>query len=751
MRFPEIAPQLIANGYSRPVPIKPGTKYPGFPEWQNWTFDPAKAVGWSEYGTGIICGEVIGLDLDSYDAQVTESLRNLAQRVLGPTIIRIGSPPKELLVYRATTHLEKASTAKYQIPGTPKPSQVEVLCHGQQFVAFATHPDTGKPYTWIADESPLNTRFDALPVVDAEKLQLFLSMADEILAAAAGVQRADPFAKNHTTPVHKDGLWSLDIGRAALALLELKPGERDRWRNLAWALADMCGPTSFAVFHEWSRKQPDYTGEDDCMLVWQSNREKTNAITRASLVAEANAAAKALGKKDPRSVAWTAAIAGQRKADHAHAQKSAGDLLTEDLIFVTDQGSYWSVPQRLLVTDRTIRALYLPSMPDNPMGGKENPVAILDEHPGKVIVRSIGYWPGRERVYTERGDRYFNDYKDPGIEPLIPTDEERATWQWFIERSFPAADSDAALFGPWFLNMLAYRIQCPGEKIYKATLMHSPTAGNGKSTWSLFIPRILLGTSNVSEPRHAMVEGAFNDFFAKAQLVHFDEIRFGGGRIDAAKVMDNSKTPIDSSELTINAKFEKPYRIRNCAWVTATSNRGDALAIDDSERRWGVYELMAPALTMQERKRLFTDWLNTERGPGTLKFLLLERDLTDFDPMMDPPETEAKRAMKRTSEPLQIQLIREGLVGQFQKDIVPVSAIADYVNEKAKFPTAPNTLGVLIKNSTLEFKACYVETAARRMRAYIVRNHDQWIAATERERGHYLDTGEIPNGQENSG
>lgn len=751
MRFPEIAPQLIANGYLTPVPIKPGTKYPGFPEWQKFVFDPAKAVAWSEYGTGLICGEIVGVDIDSYDPQVTESLRNLAERVLGPTLIRVGSPPKALLVYRATVPFDKMSTDKYVLPGTPKPSQVEVLCHGQQFVAFAIHPDTGKPYTWQADESPLNTPFSKLPELDAEKMRLFLAMADEILAAAAGVQKQADFPRNHTAAPTQTDKWPLEVGRAALALIQLKAGERDRWRNLAWALADMCGPQAFTVFNEWSRTQPDYTGEDDCMVVWQSNREKSNGVTRATLVKEANEAAKALGKKDPKAVAWTAAIGAQRKADHSHAAKSAGDLLRQDLIFVTDQGSYWSIPQRLLVNDRTIRALYLPIMPDAFGGGKENPVQMIDENPDKVVVRSVGYWPGREKIYTDRGDKFYNDYTDPGIEPLEPTAEERATWEWFVSRSF-GQDADGALFGPWFLNLLAYRVQCPGEKIFKATLIHSPTAGNGKSTWSLFLPRLLLGNSNVSEPRHSQVEGQFNDFFAKAQLVHFDEIRFGGGRVDATKVMDNLKTPIDSVVLTINAKYEKPYQLRNIAWVTATSNRsGDALVIDDSERRWGIYELTAPALTIDERRRLFSEWLNTTRGPGTLKFLLLERDLSSFDPMQDPPETQAKVEMKRNSEALPIQIIRNAMFDEdahFARDIVLASTIGDFIATHTKYPISPNALGMMLDNSNLGFERTRVLMTGRKRTAYIIRNTDYWLAATEGERGKYLETGAKPHADE---
>lgn len=744
MKFTEIAPKLIEMGYKLPVPIKPGTKYPGFPEWQNFRYDAFRADAYSGYGTGLICGSIVGVDIDCYERTVTEQLRNLAQRMLGPTIIRIGSPPKELLVYRTATPFDKNSTHKYQLPLTPKVSQVEALCHGQQFVAFAIHPDTGNPYTWVADESPLTVRFESLPEIDSTKLSIFIQMADEILAAAAGVAPAV------SKPTAKSGganeFWPLDAGKAALELIGLQPGERDRWRNIAWALKEMCGDQAFAVFNAWSSGQPDYTGQEDCYAVWDSDRNKPSGITRATLIKAANEAAKTLKKDDPKAKTWNDARSKHLKAQHAAASKSASATLESELVFVTDQSKFWCVPRQLWMDDNAIRQVYTAAMPVGLNGMKDDPIRLLRESATKTVVNAKNYWPGQPRVFSMNGQEYLNEYVDPQVAPIPPTDEERATWKWFYERTF-GQDADGKLFGPWFLSLLAYRVQQPGAKLYKASLIHSPIAGNGKSTWSLFLPRLILGASNVGEPRHAMLEGQFNDFFAGKQIVHLDEIRFGGGRVDATKVMDNLKTPIDSDVLTINAKFQRPYAVRNIAWVTATSNRSDALAIDDSERRWGVFELKVPALSMEERKRLFTDWLNTERGPGTLKALLLEHDLSGFDPMMDPPETEAKLAMRRSSEPVQIQLLREGLEGSirtplFDRDLVLTSALCDFVNERAQYSVTASQLGRLLANSSLGFESCFVTTSMRRQRARIIRNHGRWASATEQERGRYLETGE---------
>ena len=69
--------------------------------------------------------------------------------MLGDTpCLRIGRAPKRLLVYRAATPFAGR-----------KRHPLELLARGQQFVAYAVHPDTGRPYEWPEDslvELPLS-------------------------------------------------------------------------------------------------------------------------------------------------------------------------------------------------------------------------------------------------------------------------------------------------------------------------------------------------------------------------------------------------------------------------------------------------------------------------------------------------------------------------------------------------------------------------------------------------------------------
>ena len=139
--------RLVDNGY--PVlPIMPGTKKPGqfkggaWRDYPGWTKHGARSTsehelavwnGWPDAGIGIPTGTVIGVDIDIRDDQVASQLEQLAREVLGDTpAIRFGLRPKRLLVYRTAEPLSGM-----------KAHPIEVLGLGQQFVAFADHPDTG--------------------------------------------------------------------------------------------------------------------------------------------------------------------------------------------------------------------------------------------------------------------------------------------------------------------------------------------------------------------------------------------------------------------------------------------------------------------------------------------------------------------------------------------------------------------------------------------------------------------------------
>ena len=106
------------------------------------------------------------IDIDVRRLDAAEAVEALAYRVLGQAPVRIGLAPKRLLVYRAATPFPKLKSGLFVMPGDLcdepgyKPHAVEILGDGEQFVAFGTHPGTGRPYHWL-DDSLLDLMVEA--------------------------------------------------------------------------------------------------------------------------------------------------------------------------------------------------------------------------------------------------------------------------------------------------------------------------------------------------------------------------------------------------------------------------------------------------------------------------------------------------------------------------------------------------------------------------------------------------------------
>ncbi|WP_244437176.1 bifunctional DNA primase/polymerase [Bradyrhizobium japonicum] len=99
--------------------------------------------------TGLLCGELVGLDVDTPDAETADAIRAMVMELPGSdrAPYRMGKAPKTLFAFRATEPREKRATGAYLINGAK--CQVEAFGERTQFVAFGTHPDTGRPYEWF--------------------------------------------------------------------------------------------------------------------------------------------------------------------------------------------------------------------------------------------------------------------------------------------------------------------------------------------------------------------------------------------------------------------------------------------------------------------------------------------------------------------------------------------------------------------------------------------------------------------------
>ena len=225
---------LWRNGYS-PVPIRNGTKFPTARRWPErarlgeFANMPPDS---DSLGTGIECSGLRAVDFDIDDDAIIARILLLPSDILippGAIRFRDGSP-RMIWLYRA----EEGNPRKRTIKGTH--GTVEVLGHGQQFVAIGMHP-SGVPYQWDRTLPPRGS----LPAITEQQVELLFDKIAPLIgavAAAKSQQRTHDRRQPKSEPGHlieriKSGeQWDDNMLRLIAHWVAVK---RDDAEILAWA------------------------------------------------------------------------------------------------------------------------------------------------------------------------------------------------------------------------------------------------------------------------------------------------------------------------------------------------------------------------------------------------------------------------------------------------------------------------------------------------------------------------------------
>lgn len=197
-KYDDVAAALVANGYE-PVPVARGKKKAIPKDWTHFRHDEREK--WPDAGAGILARYVpcADLDIDDEDAsaaceQAVRDALNLGEAAVLPR--RIGRHPRVLLPFRCDVPFPKLRSADYKLRNGTM-AHVEILCDGQQFVAYGVHATTGKPYIWNGSGDLLSVPRDALPLVDEATARRIVAACEQVLAEYG--ERVQPVARV-TTP-----------------------------------------------------------------------------------------------------------------------------------------------------------------------------------------------------------------------------------------------------------------------------------------------------------------------------------------------------------------------------------------------------------------------------------------------------------------------------------------------------------------------------------------------------------------------
>jgi hypothetical protein len=174
-------------------PLPCAGKRPTFEEWQKRTDpSPGDIDLWATmfphaHNTGILTRLTPALDIDILNPDAAEAVEQLARARLeesGCVLVRIGRAPKRAILMRTDQPFRKIS-ATLIAPNGEGDQKIELLCDGQQLVAFGMHPDTNRPYIWHGGE-PGKIAWAHLPYMCEAEARALVEDAAALLVAEHG-------------------------------------------------------------------------------------------------------------------------------------------------------------------------------------------------------------------------------------------------------------------------------------------------------------------------------------------------------------------------------------------------------------------------------------------------------------------------------------------------------------------------------------------------------------------------------------
>jgi hypothetical protein len=323
-------PTLIDAGYLV-VPVYHGRKNPIGNDWRSNPLAKDTLPRYNGAGIGLLAGTgeypLCILDIDCSWEPGAKAAEKLAEAMLGVGLQRVGNHPKQALVYLADeAGWTKEVSKKFQHKDFLKKRtrkgldqdweekdnflQIEILGAGQQAVAYGTHPDTEKDYTWTdisggaifvhPSELPTVMRGQVRAFVQAweswMECQLLISAIvprkpgerawEKLPPPATGTDLAIAGADRIGVPFNGE-----IIGRQLMAF---DPANREEWMRVGWALHHEfeASVDAFNAWVEWSRGWALWDEDKsyaECEYQWsRMHPARENAITwRTILKAQA--------------------------------------------------------------------------------------------------------------------------------------------------------------------------------------------------------------------------------------------------------------------------------------------------------------------------------------------------------------------------------------------------------------------------------------------------------------------------------
>lgn len=362
------------------------------------------------------------------------------------------------------------------------------------------------------------------------------------------------------------------------------------------------------------------------------------------------------------------------------------------------------------------------------------------EWPNRREFADLVFEPGKPKITENNEYNFWDGY------PYVPKRGSVRPFLDLVDSVLERCDRDVK---KWFLQWMACPLAKPGTKLASAVVVWGEQ-GTGKTFLGKIVKDLYGDYGRLLSQLN--LESGFNEWMINAQFVLGDEVVFHGDRRESNAL----KSIITRDIVTVNQKYQPTYTVRDYANYYFTSNYGDAIQMDPSDRRFLVVEVG------DKQPRKFYDaidrWLKKTDSYSHIMHYLVNLDLSGFDTLGEPPFTEQKEAMIHETMSGLDQVLEEALKApdaffQIAGNVIPRDL---YTAEEilALLPsefrnTSRNAVGRALRRAGCPKRGCAVRvpsgTAFKRL--YAVRNVEKWRRATPPEMArHYEQSAELGSG-----
>lgn len=652
---------IIDNGYEI-IPIAVGKKAPGFDGWSKIRSTKQQLNEWignghRNSGVGILTKHTPGIDLDIRDENVSAEAEAKVREIFGDAPLRIGEAPKRLMLFRTDTPFKKMRSTKY-VDEWGQFHQIEILCDGQQFVAYHIHPDTKKPYAWPSEDGPLVTPASDLIAITEEKCQELIDWFEERAQQESDWKVASRARSTMLGAIDSDNPFiedtaSVDISEDDLRnKLMLVAGADDYhvWNPVGMALYHQFDGEDVGkeMWNEWSetadnhdrdaidrhwdsfsidgKKRAPLTARFILRLAKEAIEETAQALSMSLNDAFANATTLAEWEK-ARVMAREAEIDGLSRSALASAAKDKRDKLTgtktplteikkaiafqpakgertpgwaAPWIYDTSDDRFFSTETKSSTSVQGFNAMYdrKAMTKKDVLDGKSSPsssASALALNLYKIpTVDGRRYEPGRDPLFHAPDGHFANTYPEHEI-PELP-EKLLPRDKRNIERVKKHITHLLSSEDEqnMLLDWLSWVVQNPGKHVNYAILLQG-VEGDGKSFFAMLL-RAVMGVSNVSMMNAHILESSFTDWSVGQCVNCIEEVLLV--KHNKYEIINRIKPYITNPVIEVHPKGGKQYNAKNTTSYLLFSNSRSALPIDDDGRRFNV---------------LFSQWQHREK------------------------------------------------------------------------------------------------------------------------------------------